>query len=74
MLYYTCETNMLMPGITVVNKVDTALPERIVLVEQNIQQHAHKAEIERSESAVLVSQSELIRPEPRRPEYYNIRC
>ena len=66
LLYYPCETNMLMPGIAVINKVDTALPEKIALVRQNIQQHAHKAEIVPAESAVLVSLSELIRPVPRR--------
>ena len=50
-----------MPGIAVVNKVDTAPPEKIVLVKQNIQQHAYKARIVLVKSVVLVSQSELDR-------------
>jgi len=64
LLNYPCETNMLMPGIAVINKVDTALPEKIALVRQNFQQHAHKAEIVLAESTVLDNQSELIRPVP----------
>ena len=59
--YFPGETNMLMADIAVINKVDSAPPEKVAVVRQNIRQHNPKAEIVLAESAVLVSQPEMIR-------------
>jgi predicted GTPase len=58
--YYPGETNMLMADVAVINKVDTAPAHKISQVRQNIETFAPKADIVLAESAVLVSQPELI--------------
>ena len=59
-LYYPGETNMLMADIAVINKVDTAPPEKVEQVCRNIQKFSRKATIVYAESSVLVSQPELV--------------
>ncbi len=59
-LYYPGETNMLMADIAVVNKVDTAPPEKVEQVLQNIRKFATRATAVLAESSVLVSQPGLI--------------
>jgi predicted GTPase len=60
-LYYPGETNMLMADIAVINKVDTAPPEKVEQVRSNIGRFASKATTVLAESSVLVSQPERIR-------------
>jgi predicted GTPase len=60
-MYYPGETNMVMADIAIINKVDSAKPENIELVRQNIRKYAKKAEIVLAESALIVSQPEQIR-------------
>jgi predicted GTPase len=59
-LYYPGETNMLMADIAVINKVDTAPPEKVEQVRGNICRYAAKATTVLAESSVLVSQPERI--------------
>jgi predicted GTPase len=59
-LYYPGETNMLMADIAVINKVDTAPPEKVEQVRSNIGRYAIKATTVLAESSVLVSQPERI--------------
>ncbi|MGB5421579.1 MAG: cyclic 2,3-diphosphoglycerate synthase [Desulfobacterales bacterium] len=59
-LYYPGETNMLMADIAVINKVDTAPPEKVEQVRGNIGRYAAKATTVLAESSVLVSQPERI--------------
>jgi predicted GTPase len=59
-LYYPGETNMLMADIAVINKVDTALAEKVEQVRDNIRRYATKATVVLAESSVLVSQPERI--------------
>ncbi len=59
--YYPGETNMLMADIAVINKVDSAPPDKIDLVRANIETYAPRAQIVEAESAVLVGQPEMIR-------------
>ncbi|MFZ0241686.1 MAG: cyclic 2,3-diphosphoglycerate synthase [Desulfobacterales bacterium] len=59
-LYYPGETNMLMADIAVINKVDTAPPEKVELVRHNIIRYAPRARIIMAESSVLVQRPELI--------------
>ncbi|HHP7236474.1 MAG TPA: cyclic 2,3-diphosphoglycerate synthase [Desulfobacterales bacterium] len=58
--YFPGETNMLMADIAVINKVDTAQPEKIEQVRQNIAKHAPGATVVLAESSVLVSRPEQI--------------
>ncbi len=60
LLYYPGETNMLMADIAVINKVDTAPPEKVELVRQSIRRFASKAKTVLAESSVLVSRPDLI--------------
>jgi predicted GTPase len=60
-LYYPGETNMIMADIAIINKVDSAKPEGVEIVRNNIKQYAPKAEIVLAESAVLVDEPEKIR-------------
>ena len=60
-LYYPGETNMLMADIAVINKVDSAPPEKVQQVRCNIGEFAPRAKIVEAESAVLVGQPEQIR-------------
>lgn len=59
--YYPGETNMLLADIAVINKVDTAAPEKVEQVRRNILSHAPEARIVLAESPVLVSRPERIR-------------
>jgi predicted GTPase len=61
LLYYPGETNMLMADIAIINKVDTAPPENVGLIRNNIEKHAPKADIIMAESPVMVSKPERIR-------------
>jgi len=60
-LYYPGETNMLMADIAIINKVDTAPPQNVDRVMENIRRFAPESEILQAESPVLVSQPERIR-------------
>jgi len=61
LLYYPGETNMLMADIAIINKVDTAPPEKIKQVKKNIEKYGRNAEIVLAESSVLVSDPDLIK-------------
>ena len=54
-LYYPGETNMLMAHIAIINKVDTAPPEKINKVRKNILQYAPQADIVLAKSPVMVT-------------------
>jgi len=60
-LYYPGETNMLMADIAVINKVDSAAPEQIKTVRENIETHAPRAKIVLAESEILVDNPERIK-------------
>ena len=60
-LYYPGETNMLMADIAVINKVDSAPPEKVDQVRLNIGKFAPRARVVLAESSVLVSQPERIK-------------
>lgn len=59
-LYYPGETNMLMAHIAIINKVDTAPPEKINKVRKNILQYAPQADIVLAESPVMVTHPDRI--------------
>jgi predicted GTPase len=59
--YYPGETNMLMANVAVINKVDTAVPEKVEEVRRNIRSHAPRADIVMAESPVRVTRPEDIR-------------
>ena len=61
LLYYPGETNMRMADIAVINKVNTASPDQIEQVRNNIEQYAPKAEIVLANSPVIVSNPDLIK-------------
>ncbi len=61
LLYHPGETNMLRADIAVINKVDSAEPEKVDQVRKNIERHAPKAEIIMAESAVIADDSDQIR-------------
>ncbi len=54
-LYYPGETNMLMADIAIINKVDTASPDRVKQVRENIERFAPQADIVLAESPVIVT-------------------
>jgi predicted GTPase len=58
--YYPGETNMIMADIAVINKVDSAAPDQIDIVRQNIAAHAPAADIVLAESAIRASSPERI--------------
>ena len=58
--YYPGETNMIMADIAVINKVDSADPQQVAIVRQNIVEHAPAADIVLAESAILVDTPERI--------------
>ena len=60
LLYYPGETNMIMADIAIIYKVNTASPEQIEQVRQNIEQHAPKARIILADSKVTVNQADRI--------------
>jgi len=55
LLYYPGETNMLMADVAIINKVDTASPNDVEKVKDNISNYAPKARIILAESPVLVN-------------------
>lgn len=59
--YFPGETNMLMADIAVINKVDTADPEKVAEVEVSIQEHNPEADRVLAESPVLVSHPERVK-------------
>ena len=59
--YYPGETNMIMADIAVINKVDSADPQQVAIVRQNITEHAPQADIVLAESAILVDAPERIK-------------
>lgn len=54
LLYYPGETNMIMADVAIINKVNTAQPEKIQEVRQNIERHAQKAQIILADSEISV--------------------
>jgi len=60
LLYYPGETNLLMADIAVINKVDSAPPEKTETVRQNIRIHNPDADIVLAESSVLVDRPERV--------------
>ncbi len=58
--YHPGETNMLMADIAVINKVDSAAPEKVAQVRQTIEQHNSDARIILADSAILVDDPEQI--------------
>jgi predicted GTPase len=59
--YYPGETNMLMADIALINKVVSAKPENIKIVEDNIKKYAPKAKIIKAESEIIVKTPEQIK-------------
>ncbi len=58
--YHPGETNMLMADIAVINKVDSADPEKVEQVRKTIQAHNPDALIVLADSAILVDEPDLI--------------
>jgi predicted GTPase len=61
LLYYPGETNMRMADVAIINKIDTAPPEGIEKVKENLKRYAPSAEILLAESPIFVDDSEKIR-------------
>lgn len=59
--YFPGETNMLMADIAVVNKVDTASPEGVAMVRENIARHSPQAQVVLAESPVSVAEPAAVR-------------
>jgi len=59
--YYPGETNLLMADIAVINKVNTAGISQVEQVRRNIEAHSPNAVVILADSAVIVSEPELIR-------------
>ena len=60
-LYHPGEANMYLADVAVINKVDSADPEKIQEVEENIRRCNPEAEIIRAESELIVDDPEAIR-------------
>jgi len=60
-LYHPGEVNLLRANVVVINKVDSARPEAIETVRENVQQRNPKAEIIEAESLVIVEEVEKLR-------------
>jgi len=58
--YHPGETNMLMADIAVINKVDSAEPEKVMQVRNTIEKHNPDAQIVLADSAILVDEPERI--------------
>lgn len=61
LLYYPGETNLVMADIAVINKVDSASPENVEKVRQNIERRSPKAKIILAESEVIPEDTEKIK-------------
>jgi predicted GTPase len=59
-LYHPGEVNLLRANVVVINKVDSALPEAIETVRENVQQRNPKAEVIEAESLVKVEEAEKL--------------
>lgn len=59
--YHPGETNMLMADVAVINKVDSAEPEKVEQVRKTIEKHNPEATIILADSAVRVDDPELIK-------------
>jgi predicted GTPase len=59
-LYFPGETNLLMANIAVINKVDSAEPDKVDQVRKNVEKYAPTADIVLAESAILVDDSDRI--------------
>lgn len=59
--YFPGETNLLMAHIAVINKVDTAEPEKVAAVEASIREHNPDADRVMAESPVLISHPERVK-------------
>jgi len=60
-LYHPGEVNLLRANVVVINKVDSARPEAVEIVRQNVRQRNPKAEIIEAESVVMVEEAEKLR-------------
>lgn len=60
-LYHPGEVNLLRANVVVINKVDSARPELVEIVRQNVRQRNPKAEIIEAESLVKVEEAEKLR-------------
>ena len=58
--YYPGEVNLRQADVVVINKVDSAYPEDVELVMENIRQYAPKAQIILAASAIMVDNPEMI--------------
>jgi predicted GTPase len=61
LLYYPGETNLRMADVVVINKVDSATPEELGTVRQNIKTVRPEAKIVEAESEIIVENRGLIR-------------
>ena len=61
MTYYPGEANLRMADIVVINKIDTAYPDKVNLLRENIHKLAPNAIVVDAASPLTVDQSELIR-------------
>jgi predicted GTPase len=61
LLYYPGETNLVMADIAVINKVDSASPENVKKVRENIERRSPKAKIILAESEVIPEDPEKIK-------------
>lgn len=59
--YYPGEVNLRMADVIVVNKIDSAYPEDVELVLENIRNYNPKAQVVIAASAIIVDKPELIR-------------
>jgi len=59
--YHPGETNMLMADIAIINKVDSAEPEKVAQVRRTIEQHNPEADIILADSAILVDDPDQIK-------------
>ena len=60
-LYHPGETNMLMADIAIINKVDSAAPEKVEQVRRTIERHNPSAEIILADSSVIPEDPDAIR-------------
>src|SRR5271157_5467402 len=60
-LYHPGEVNLLRANVVVINKVDSAHPDAVEIVRQNVRQRNPKAEVIEAESLVKVEEGEKLR-------------
>jgi predicted GTPase len=59
-LYHPGEVNLLRANVVVINKVDSALPDAVETVRENVQERNPKAEIIEAESLVMVEEKQKL--------------